>query len=149
MRPPTQQKNSASHPHNTLLVCTRPHYFEDNCASRYSCVGKRKGLYGSGVSYSKFTYVKNVEFSTCVLSGILFISAECIHPEEKKVVYFLPCQTSNTQNASTQNAVQKCKECTKEPILVLFHAGGYALIVDCSKRMINHDESPNHVRSSK
>ena len=35
-----------------------------------------------------------------------------------------------------QNAVLKCKECTKEPIIVLYHAIGFALIVDCSKRQL-------------
>jgi len=41
-----------------------------------------------------------------------------------------------------QNAVPKCKECTKEPIVVLFHAVGYALIVDCSKMTISYNETP-------
>jgi hypothetical protein len=40
-----------------------------------------------------------------------------------------------------QNAVRKCKEFTKEPILVLYHAVGYALIVDCSKKTIRHNET--------
>jgi hypothetical protein len=36
--------------------------------------------------------------------------------------------------------VQKCKEFTKEPILVLFSAVGYALIAECSKKTINPTE---------
>jgi hypothetical protein len=40
----------------------------------------------------------------------------------------------------TQNAVPKCKESAKEPILVLYPAVGYALIADCSKKTIRHNE---------
>ena len=40
-----------------------------------------------------------------------------------------------------QNAVQKCKEFTKVPILVLYHAVGYALVVDWSKKTITHNET--------
>jgi hypothetical protein len=37
--------------------------------------------------------------------------------------------------------VQKCKEFTKEPILGLFRAVGYALIAECSKKTINPTET--------
>ena len=66
------------------------------------------------------------------LSDYIYNSESCIH---------LTCQISNTQNASIQNVVQKCKEYTKEPMLVLYHAVGYALIADCSKKTISRIES--------
>jgi len=37
--------------------------------------------------------------------------------------------------------VPRCSGFTKEPILVLFHAGGYALIVECSKETISRNET--------
>jgi hypothetical protein len=37
--------------------------------------------------------------------------------------------------------VQRCKEYTKEPILILWHVVGYALIVDSSKKTISHNET--------
>jgi hypothetical protein len=37
--------------------------------------------------------------------------------------------------------VAKCKGSTKEPILVLYHAVGYALIVDCSKKTMSRNET--------
>jgi hypothetical protein len=58
--------------------------------------------------------------------GFYFL-ASCIH---------LACQIPNTPNASTQNAVQRCKEFTKELTLDLFHVDGCALIASNSKRII-------------
>ena len=55
-----------------------------------------------------------------------FMSAECMHTAEKKVVYFLSYQTSNTQNASIQNVVQKCSESINAIMPLSFHEVGYA-----------------------
>jgi hypothetical protein len=66
------------------------------------------------------------------LSDWNYLSESCIHPA---------CRTSNTQYASIQNVVRKCKGSAKEPILVLYHAVGYALIVDCSKKTMSRNET--------
>jgi hypothetical protein len=48
---------------------------------------------------------------------------------------------SSIQNARIQNVVQRCKESTKEQVLVLYPAVGYALIAECSKKTFNPPET--------
>jgi hypothetical protein len=52
---------------------------------------------------------------------------------------------SNTRNARTQSAVQRCSGSISVITVPLFHVGGCVQIAVCSKRMIRHIGSYHHL----